>query len=108
MSQTGETILAQVLAAFRQAGEEIAAAFEERLRKLPRSDQSGWYYIVASAGTTSDGRAMATIKPRDAPVSTNNPELGPYPCLRSYTPVAGQRVLVRWVAGDRADGVIEG
>lgn len=34
--------------------------------------------------------------------------LGPLPCLRGYTPVIGHRVLVRWIAGSRADGVIEG
>lgn len=81
---------------------------EERLSKVPRQDSSGWFYVEAAGANLPDGRRTATVKPFDAPVGTGNPAIGPLPCLRSYTPVPGQRVLVRWVAGDRADGVIAG
>lgn len=98
----------RMMAVFYRIGEELAARMEARLKRMPQGDQSGWFYIVAASTALADGRPTATIKARADPVGVNNPTLGPFPCLRSYTPVAGHRVLVTWVAGDRADGVIMG
>jgi hypothetical protein len=97
-----------MIAELARIGHEIGDELAARLAGLPRYDVSGWYYIVAPGAALADGRPTATIKARAEPVGPTNKAMGPFPCLRSYTPVAGQRVLVRWVAGDRADGVIEG
>lgn len=105
---TPPDVIAQLVAEFRQIGRSIMERVERRLASVSRGDVSSWFYIEAVAADTVDGRKQATVKVRDAPVGAGNPALGPLPCLRSYTPVVGQRVLVRWIAGDRADGVIEG
>lgn len=98
----------QITAAFSEAGRRLAEMFEKRLANLPRCDQSGWFYISATTTAAADGRARAYIKPLSGAVSSANPQLGPLPCVRSYTPVVGHRVMVTWVAGDRADGCIMG
>jgi hypothetical protein len=98
----------QMAAIMQQAGRSLMALVDQRINRLPRGDQSGWYYIAALGPDTSEGRQQAYIKPLAGTTGPGNKQLGPFPCLRTYTPVVGHRVLVRWVAGDRADGVIEG
>lgn len=104
----GEEQIARMIESFQQLGRDLSAMVEQRLQKLPKGDRSGWFYVEAAGTEQPDGRKTATVKPRDAPVGAGNPAIGPLPCVRSYTPVAGQRVLVTWVSGDPADGVILG
>jgi hypothetical protein len=108
MSPDKVNAAAQLLAEFRETGRKLMVTIEQRLSSLPRADQSGWFYIATVAADTADGRHQATVKLLSQPVGPSNQELGPFPCLRGYTPIAGQKVLVRWVAGSRSDGVIEG
>lgn len=103
-----DDLLGQLVEAFRREGQALGASIERRITALPRGDVSGWYYINTVETDTDDGRKQATLKAKNEAVGPSNPALGPLPCLRSYTPVVGHRVLVRWVAGSRADGVIEG
>lgn len=98
----------RIQAAFQELGRDVSMQVERRLAALPRGDTSGWYYVESVEADLPDGRRQATVKRLSAAVGAGNPAIGPLPCLRGYTPVVGHKVLVRWVAGDRADGVIDG